>query len=153
MVCHIWACLMHIMSCLHWDEGKFQLRIAGVSRLFSLRILHFVKCQFESLDKYHRNIFHSNEPCRDWKKISSIWLEGPAFWSPFCLFTKTCNPTAPCARVSKLIPKWTSPTGIVKPLSSVCRLWFSLYFLRFVMTIIIAGEVTGNPLSGLVQHQ
>ena len=82
------------MSCLHWDEGKFQLRIAGVSRQFSLRILHFVKCQIsENLDKYLRNIFHSNDPCRDWLNLAVFDSKGPAFWSPFCLFTKICNPT------------------------------------------------------------
>ena len=57
---HIWACIF--ISCL-------RLRIGGVSQQFSLQILHIVKCKIsESLEKYHkylRNIFHSNDPCRD----------------------------------------------------------------------------------------
>ena len=68
------------MSCLHWDEGKFQLRIAGVSRQFSLRILHFVKCQIsENLDKYLRKIFNSYDPCQDWLNLAVFNSKGHHF--------------------------------------------------------------------------
>ncbi len=63
------------MSCLYWDEGKFWLR---VSRQFSLRLSHIVKCQIsESLDKYLRYIFLADDPCRDWLNLPYFDSKGP----------------------------------------------------------------------------
>ena len=82
----------------------------------------------------------------------SIWLERPRFLvAKFCLFIKICNPTVPCTRVRKLISKWATPTGIVKTPSSTCWLWFHL-ISYVLLAIIIAREVTGNPLSDLDDH-
>ncbi len=65
------------------------------------------------------------------KNLAVFDSKGPAFWSPFCVFTKICNPTVPCARFRKLISKWTLPTWIVKAPSPTCRLWFCLISLTF----------------------
>ena len=35
--------------------------------------------------------------------LSYIINNGPAFLLPFCLFSKICNPTVPCARVHRLV--------------------------------------------------
>ncbi len=96
-------------------------------------------------------MFHSNDPCRDWLKLAIFdSIIGTVFWSPFCLFTKICNPAVPSARVRKLLSKLTSPTGIVKTPSSTSRLLVSLDFVRFVMAI--TGEITGNPLRASVHY-
>ncbi len=107
---------------------------------------------FKSLDKYLRNIYQADDPCWDWLNLPLFDSKGPAFWSPFCLFSKNWNPTVHCARVRKLISKWISLTGIMENAILHLPTLVSLDFLPFVMEIIIAGEVTGNPLSGLVLH-
>ncbi len=107
------------MSCLHWDEGKFWLQIGRVSRQFSLRILHIVKCQIsECLDKYLRNIFLADDPCRDWLYLLYFDSKGQLSGRHF--------PTVPCARVCKLTSKWTLSTGIVKAPSPIFHDWFPL---------------------------
>ena len=140
------------MSCLHCDEEKFSFRIGSISRQFSLRILHIVKCQIsENLDKYLRNIFHSNDPCRDCLNLALFDSKDSAFWPPFC-FDQNLYPTVPCARVRKLIFQVNFVNWDRESVCSHFSSLVSLDFVRFVMAITIAGEVTGNTLTGLFRR-
>ena len=97
-----------------------------ISRQFSLRILHTVECQIsESLDKYLRLFQADDDSCPDWLNLAVFDSKGPTFWLPFCLFTKICNLTVPCARVHKVIFQTLRP-GIGKVYSPSFHVWFRL---------------------------
>ncbi len=117
-----------------------------------LRILHIVKCQIsEFLDKIYliRKIFQADDPCRDWLNVAVFDSKGPTFCPPFCVFSKICNPTVLCARVRKLLFQVNFTIWCIESVFSQFSRLVSLDFLRFVMTITIVGEVTGNRLTSL----
>ena len=103
--------------------------------------------QFHSCETYAKVLC-----CCNCFQNDFLW-KAPAFWLPFCLFTKICNSTVP-----DLAPEFVNwyfnfqvnfaTCGRESAFSHFSHL-VSLDFLRFVMAITIAGEVTGNELTGL----
>ena len=65
------------------------------------------------------------------------------------VLTKISNPTVPCARVRKLIFQVNFVNWDRESVCSHFSSLVSLDFVRFVMAITIAGEVTENMLTGL----
>ena len=106
---------------------------------------------YESLDKYLRNIFYSNDPCRDSLNLAVFDSKDPRFLvailcrPPICQNLKSHSSMRQSSLIDKVnFVNWDRESTV----SHFSRL-VSFDFLRFVMAITIAGEVTGNRLTGL----
>ncbi len=65
--------------------------------------------------------------------------KGLAFWPPFCMFSKICNPTVRCATVRKLLFQVNFATWSIKRIFSQFSRLVLFDFLRFVMAITPGG--------------
>ena len=123
--------ISHEHSWVVYIESKENFAFESTAYHSSFLSEFCILCQIsESLDKYLRNIFHSNEPCWDWLNFAVFDSTDPFFWSLFCLLTKSVIPQFPVAEFVNWYFKWTSRPGVAKKLLPVFMFGFA-GFLTF----------------------
>ncbi len=104
------------ISCYGWEARNLGFCFGGVSRQFSLRILHIVKFQiYQNLEKYLRKIFLADEPYRDWL----IYPYLTRFLCVVC-FPKSVIPQFLAPEFVNCYVEWISRTGVAKVPSASC---------------------------------